>query len=70
MSGSFEQDMDEIGTASVVESESIFENEDESDQAKASLFFVNLIEFILVFTDIVIVYLFYSIIWKAMRSTI
>ncbi|KAG6664353.1 hypothetical protein CIPAW_02G087300 [Carya illinoinensis] len=39
VSGSFEQDMDEIGTASVVESESIFENEDESDQAKASLFF-------------------------------
>ncbi|KAG7991412.1 hypothetical protein I3843_02G074300 [Carya illinoinensis] len=34
VSGSFEQDMDEIGTASVVESESIFENEDESDQAK------------------------------------
>ncbi|XP_041000945.1 chromatin structure-remodeling complex protein SYD isoform X4 [Juglans microcarpa x Juglans regia] len=35
VAGRFEHDMDEIGTASVVEkSESIFENEDESDQAK------------------------------------
>lgn len=41
MAGRFEHDVDEIGTASVVESESIFENEDESDQAKASLFVVN-----------------------------
>ncbi|KAF5452399.1 hypothetical protein F2P56_027401 [Juglans regia] len=35
VAGRFEHDMDEIGTSSVVEkSESIFENEDESDQAK------------------------------------
>lgn len=39
MASRFEHDMDETGAPSVVEkSETAFENEDESDQAKASSF--------------------------------
>lgn len=45
-------DMDETGAASFIEkSETTIENEDESDQAKASVFFVHFIEFILIFTN-------------------
>lgn len=48
MSTHFEHDMDETGAVGVIEKgESIFENEDESDQAKASVFFVHFFEFIL-----------------------
>ena len=44
--------MDEIGTESVIEkSETTIENEDESDQAKASLLFVLSIVFTFVFTN-------------------
>ncbi len=44
--------MDEIGTESVIEkSETTVDNEDESDQAKASLLFVHSIVFTIIFTN-------------------
>lgn len=71
MASRFEHDMDETETANVVEkSETAFENEDESDQAKASLFSLYYLEFNYHFAHLVIVYLPCSIIWKAMKSTI
>lgn len=62
--------MDESGSGGATEkSEPSCENEDESDQAKASLFSVHY-SFFEVPAHCVILSLFCSITWKAMRSTI
>lgn len=62
--------MDESGSGAAIEkSEPSFENEDESDQAKASLFSVYY-SFFLSSRSLCILSLFCSITWKAMRSTI
>lgn len=72
MARHFENDMDEARTANIVEkNETAFENEDESDQAKASFFHECSVGFTLnFFANCIILKLICSITWKAMRSTI
>lgn len=79
MATQFERDMDEKGTVSFIEnSEAAIENDDESDQAKASPTsrILSLIENIIPLvklnrsiTHFVLLCLLCSIIWKAMKST-